>query len=289
MARSKGEGSIYYIEKRKKWSAQYTITVGEKQVRKTVYGNTKREVADKLLDLRVQMKDIDLIKEHGMSIIQIMKDIRDKKLNSNRIKEGQYTRITKTIEKIENSSLGKLNVKDISNDDIQKFLNDNKNYSNSYIKKLYEQLNQAFNFAIKNKYILQNPMDDVIKPKSTKEDKEVKALTIEEQQSLSNYLLNCTINEETYKNVFLIQMYLGLRIGETLALNINDIDIGKQIINVNKILTLGKNNEVIMGDTTKTYASKRTIPIPDFLIPSIKEQLEIAKENKDNMPLLFNY
>ncbi len=33
-------------------------------------------------------------------------------------------------------------------------------------------------------------------------------------------LLNCTINEETYKNVFLIQMYLGLRIGETLALNI---------------------------------------------------------------------
>ena len=100
MARSKGEGSIYYIEKRKKWSAQYTITVGDKQVRKTVYGNTKREVADKLLDLRVQMKDIDLIKEHGMSIIQIMKDIRDKKLNSNRIKEGQYNRITKTIEKI---------------------------------------------------------------------------------------------------------------------------------------------------------------------------------------------
>lgn len=288
MARSKGEGSIYYIEKRKKWSAQYTITVGDKQVRKTVYGNTKREVADKLLDLRVQMKDIDLIKEHGMSIIQIMKDIRDKKLNSNRIKEGQYTRITKTIEKIENSSLGKLNVKDISNDDIQKFLNDNKNYSNSYIKKLYEQLNQAFNFAIKNKYILQNPMDDVIKPKSTKEDKEVKALTIEEQQSLSNYLLNCTINEETYKNVFLIQMYLGLRIGETLALNINDIDIEKQIINVNKTLTLGKNNEVIMGDTTKTYASKRTIPIPDFLIPSIKEQLEIAKENNDNMLFLYN-
>lgn len=59
-------------------------------------------------------------------------------------------------------------------------------------------------------------MDDVIKLKSTKEDKGVRALTIEEQQNLSNYLLNCTINEETYKNVFLIQMYLGLRIGETL-------------------------------------------------------------------------
>lgn len=96
------------------------------KLEKTVYGNTKRDVADKLLDLRVKMKNIDLIKEHGMSIIQIRKDIRDEKFNSNRIKEGQYTKITKTIEKIENSSLGKLNVKDISNDDIQKFLNDNK-------------------------------------------------------------------------------------------------------------------------------------------------------------------
>lgn len=62
----------------------------------------------------------------------------------------------------------------------------------------------------------------------------------------------------------------------------------KQIINVNKTLTLGKDNEVIMGDTTKTYASKRTVPIPDFLIPSIKEQLEVAKENKDNILFLYN-
>lgn len=282
MARSKGEGSIYYIEKRKKWSAQYTITVGGKQVRKTVYGNTKREVADKLLDLRVQMKDIDLIKEHGMSIIQIMKDIRDKKFNSNRIKEGQYTRITKTIEKIENSSLGKLNVKDISNDDIQKFLNDNKNYSNSYIKKLYEQLNQAFNFAMKNKYILQNPMDDVIKPKSTKEDKEVRALTIEEQQSLSNYLLNCTINEETYKNVFLIQMYMGLRVGEALALTLHDIDLKHKRINIQKTLTTDENNAVIMGNTTKTYAGIRIIPIPDFLYPYIIEQMKFADAQENN-------
>ena len=43
-----------------------------------------------------------------------------------------------------------------------------------------------------------------------------------------------------------------------------------------------------MGDTTKTYASKRTVPIPDFLIPSIKEQLEVAKENKDNILFLYN-
>ena len=87
MGRVKGEGSIYYIEKRKKWAAQITNTVAGKQVRKTVYGDTKKEVSEKLLELRVQMKDIGLIRQQGISIIDIMKEIRDKKLNSNIIKE----------------------------------------------------------------------------------------------------------------------------------------------------------------------------------------------------------
>ena len=43
MGRVKGEGSIYYIEKRKNWVAQITNTVAGKQVRKTVYGSTKKE------------------------------------------------------------------------------------------------------------------------------------------------------------------------------------------------------------------------------------------------------
>lgn len=288
MGRVKGEGSIYYIEKRKKWAAQITNTVAGKQVRKTVYGDTKKEVSEKLLELRVQMKDIGLIREKGINIIDIMKEIRDKKLNSNIIKEGQYTRITKTIEKIEKSFLKDLNIKNITSDDIQEFLNTNKNYSNSYIKKMYEQLNQAFNFAVKNKYIINNPMDDVIKPRSTKEDKEVRALTIEEQQTLSNYLLNSSIEQEIYKNIFLIQMYMGLRIGEVLVLNTNDFDLEKQMLNVNKTLTLNIDDELVIGDTAKTYAGKRTIPIPDFLIGTIKEQLKIAEDNKDNLLFLYD-
>lgn len=78
MARSKGEGSIYYIEKRKKWSAQYTITVGDKQVRKTVYGNTKREVADKLLDLRVKMYKIEIMETDITNLIKETQELPKK-------------------------------------------------------------------------------------------------------------------------------------------------------------------------------------------------------------------
>ncbi len=37
-----------------------------------------------------------------------------------------------------------------------------------------------------------------------------------------------------------------------------------------------------MGNKTKTYAGKRTIPIPDFLYPYIVEQMKIANNQKNN-------
>lgn len=284
--RNKGEGTIYFSESRNQWIGQFTKTLAGQKIRKSVYGNTKQEVSEKLLDLRIQMKDLDLIKEKGMPIIQIMELIRDRKYNANKIKDGQYKRITDTINKIKQSKIGDLNIKDITSDDIQEFLNNNKNLSNSYIKKLYEQFNQAYEYALRNKYINENPMYDVIKPTSNKKDKEVRALTITEEKELSDYLLSTTLKNDRLKNVYLIQMYMGLRIGEVLALNKNDIDINKQLIFVNRTLTTGKNDEVILGDTTKTYAGNRSIPIPNFLINILKEQLEISEFNKDNFLFL---
>ena len=243
--RTKGEGTIYYSEQREQWIGQFSKTIAGQKIRKSVYGATKQEVSKKLLDLRIEMKDIDLIKEKGIPLIQVMEIIRDRKYESNQIKDGQYNRITKTIEKIQDSKIGKMNIKDITTDNIQDFLNDNKEYSNSYIKKMYEQFNQAFEYAIRNKYIKDNPMYDVIKPKSEKKDKEVRALTLAEEKELSDYLFSSSVEKEKYKNVFLIQMYMGLRIGEALALTKDDIDFDKMLLFVNKTTTVGRNGEVI--------------------------------------------
>ena len=61
--RNKGECTIYFSESRNQWIGQFTKTLAGQRIRKSVYGNTKQEVSEKLLDLRIQMKDIDLIKE----------------------------------------------------------------------------------------------------------------------------------------------------------------------------------------------------------------------------------
>ena len=101
-------------------------------------------------------------------------------------------------------------------------------------------------------------------------------------QVFTDYLLNRQIEEEPYKNVYLIQMYAGLRVGEALALKSGDIDLRKNLIRVNKTLTTDKNGKVVMGNTTKTYAGIREVPIPEFIRDSIIEQMEISKSQRDH-------
>lgn len=125
-------------------------------------------------------------------------------------------------------------------------------------------------------------MTDVIHPKSDKEDKVVRALTVEEQQEFTDWLINRPINKFKYRNVYLIQMYLGLRIGEALALATYDIDLKNKKVNIHRTLTTDKKGHIIMGNKTKTYTSKRILPFPDFLYPYFVEQIQIANNQKNN-------
>lgn len=87
------------------------------------------------------------------------------------------------------------------------------------------------------------------------------------------------IEEEKFKNVSLIQMYEGLRIGEVLALQNKDIDLEKNVIHISKTLTRDKNGKVIIENNIKTFAGVRDVPIQDIILKNLKEQLNKSKDN----------
>lgn len=77
-------------------------------------------------------------------------------------------------------------------------------------------------------------------------------------------------------------MYLGLRCGEALALDIHDKDLKNRKVHIHRTLTTDENNKIVMGNKTKTYAGKRIVPIPQFIIPHIMEQMKIATAQDGN-------
>lgn len=277
-------GYVYFDKTKNRWKVQYSIIDSKTQQEKNCTKSfiDEKEAKDFLSSIQYQKGNELFIKNNRIPLNELMRSNLKRKFDMNLIGETQFSRVTKTIEKLEQNDLFHRKIEELTSDEIQNYLNSLKEkYSNSYIKKIYEQISQAFTFAINRGYITKNPLMDVIKPKSMKKDKIVRAMEIEEQQKFTEYLFSKSIKEEPYKNVYLIQMFMGLRVGEALALRYGDIDLKRNIVRVNKTLTKDKNERVIMGDSTKTYAGIREIPIPEFIKNSIIEQMQLSENNPD--------
>lgn len=285
-----GDGSYFYDDTNDRWICKFYIhdCIDGKAMRKSVYGKTKREAAEKFRKIMYESNEKNYTTRHGIPIVEIMKHNINRKYNSNTISAGYYARVNDTIRVISKSKIANLFIQDITAEQLQNYMNSLiDTYRDSSIKKVWEQFYQAFETAIKEDYIPKNPMLNVTKPKSRIASREIKSLTVEDQMKFANYLFKPPIEKENFKNVFLIQMFCGLRIGETLTLSLDNIDLDNNLIYVDKTLTIDKDGKLALGNKTKTYAGKRYVPIPPFLKKYIKEQLDYAKTNGTDF--LFTY
>lgn len=275
-----GEGTIYFSEKLNKWVGQFTAgrKADGRLNRKSVYGNTRKEVKEKITKALSEVQTQTYIEKNDITISMLGQQILDNKFNANIITEATYGRALGTFEHIKNSNIADKKIQNISANELQDFINTKKNYANSYIDKIFEMLGSIFKEAIKKDIIIKNPLVNVIKPKSTKKDKEIESLSIDEQKAFVHEL-----EHEQYKNIFLVALHTGMRIGEILALQPEDIDFENNLINIDNTLTKTLKGKVIIGETTKTYESTRKIPITIILEPILKNSLISFIPNKNNL------
>lgn len=271
-----GEGSISYHKASKRYMAQYTVN-GK---RKSVYQDKEETLTEFKKRFTKIMNDVNnnnYIEKSDKTLLNIIKEYVENKYNTNKVSSSTYLRDLATIKQIENTcnDIASMPIQKITVYHIRVSLVNLTKYSNSCISHIYRLINKGFKIALSDRLIPFNPMENenVIKPKSDKKDKTVEALTLEEQKRLINVLDK---EEHKYKYIILLQLYTGMRIGEVLALNYNDIDYKGNTITINKTLTKDKYNNVIMGNTTKTDNSQRTI----LMNSKVKEILLKAKQNQ---------
>ena len=96
-------------------------------------------------------------------------------------------------------------------------------------------------------------------------EKAVECFTLAEQKRIEHAVLNGK-KDKLYG--ILLCLYSGLRIGELLALQWEDIDFAKGTLTVSKSGHDGKGGFVI--DEPKTTSSRRVIPLPKQLLPILK-------------------
>ena len=278
--RGNGEGTIYYSEKLNKWVGQ--VTVGKKTDgslnRKSVYGNTRKEVKEKITKALNDIQQNTYIEKNDITLSALVTEVVEDKKKSNEIISSTYNRAKYTLKIITNNDIGNMPIRKITAKNIKDFLQSNTHYSESTIKKVYQLLGQTFRRAVERNYIIRNPMlfEETRRPKSDKESEKVEALTIDEEKKLLKALSNET---SIYKSIVLLMLFTGMRVGEVLALSWDDID--KKYINVKQTLTRDDDGKVILGEKTKTPKGIRQLTITN----NVKKILDnIPKTNEFLFP-----
>lgn len=220
------------------------------------------------------------IEKNDITVYQLAKEIVEDKKDTNSISENTYKRSTYTLKYIENGVLANMPIQKVKAKDIKDYLKTITVYANSTIEKIYQLLGQTFRRAIERDYIIKNPMlfEEVKKPKSDKLDKEVISLSIDEEKKLINVVVS---EDREYKNIILLMLFTGMRIGEVLALKTTDFDAN--YIYISATITRDKNDKSVLGKKTKTINSKRTIPINSTIRGILDDAISNATKNKNNL------
>lgn len=277
--KNKNLGSICFDKTLNRWLVFYYITDNMSNHKKRAKKSFKNELdAQKFLEqYNSNNQDDNSCKNYSLN--DILVQVLENKLKFNNLSDKQYSILSGINKIISAEDFSSKNIKDVTKEDLFNYFNRLINYSDSYIKKIYNHLNYAFKYASINGFIDNNFMINISKPKTTKNIRKIRSLNDEEQLYLNKVLMMSDIIEFPYKNVYLLILHMGLRVGEALGLKLNDINLINNTIAINKIVVNDKNNQPIL---IENYENSRTVNINKEILISLKKQLTIAKTNPEN-------
>lgn len=250
----------------------------------------KQKKNEKVSDFKKRFNNINSSINQGTYIeksnnlcIDLIINLVDQRYEDGLISPRSYKRNKDTVNQIKKTCANFINkpIQKVTISDIQKSKKAIREYSNSVIDKIWAMLYKMFKIAVSRRIIMFNIMDDetLSKPISVKEKRQTKALTLEEQIKLEKVLKS---NPCMYNDILLLQLYLGARIGEVLAISKNCINLKENTLTIDKTITRDENDKVILGEHTKTYVRKFAIDKGKRTIPMTPQVLEIIKKYINN-------
>lgn len=282
--RTKDNGKIEY---RISYTNEYGLLC-----RKSFTGQDESECigkASEFLDIQEKKsRGIDM----DATIPDLIKHRYDSDLAKNYVGEQGYYRCMGTLKIIENSPIGNIPIAELEEMHIDLFLRTLTHYSNSTIKKVYQQIRMGYSIAIDKDIVAKDitRSRDLRRPKSSKTDKKVRGLTEEEQRILVKGLQDYKVRygRNNYKLQILIALYSGMRMGEINALKVKNVNFDKKIIKVENTISRGKDYRAFIKEGTKTYSGLREIPINKLLEPVLREAIANSKENEYGL-IFYDY
>ena len=230
------------------------------------FGQTRKQVEEKMTEHR-RNQTSDQTTE--MTLTELFAAWKQRL--SFRLKESTLANYSMKMQKHLIPYFAEKSLSEITSEDIYAFIREKlkSGLSNRYVSDMITLLKSLFKYAVR-KFRIANPMEEVeFKREKTPE---IRLLNAEEEARLGRFLAE---NPSRTAMGIILCKATGLRIGELCALTWNDIDFEKRILTVKHTIQRiqaknGLKKTKLIITEPKSESSKRSIPIPEFLLEFLK-------------------
>lgn len=258
----KGKGDAWYFE----------VTIGTdfsgKPIRyNRTFRGTEKQAEKALARFYTECEDGKINKGTTMTIYDLASLYVDEYV-SKHLKISNIKNVRPSLHKYILPLLGRKKVTKITRLEVQQWVNiliEKGELSSKTIKNHYSTLSGMMKFAVRMGIIERSPCHDINLPKIQK--KEAHYYTKEQVGQLLAALENIPDNELRYKAIVYIALFGGLRNGEIIGLNWEDLDGSTVSIKRTRYIKKGG----IYEDTPKTLKSTRTVSLPQNAIDVLGE------------------
>ena len=225
--------------------------------RYSVYAATAKDLADKEQTLRKEIEQGQYTANRNITLnkffeLWIDQKRRTVKTNSVRLYKSHYNNHIK-------DQFGNKKIKSIERREVIEFQSKLlQTMQPASVNHVIAVLVIILHDAVKEQIIAINPASDITPIRSEAKATETihRALTKEEQEIFMQAL-----KDNYYYSFIALMLATGMRQGEVGALTWADIDYNNNVIHVNKTLTMQEDSHVITGNSAKSKAGMRDIPL----------------------------
>src|SRR5215210_4121554 len=264
--RGNGEGSI---RKRKdgRWEGRYSAHTPEGRRQKTVYGVTRKEVAEKLTEAMAN-RNKGLVFDAGKLTLDdhlerwledVVKPSASHRTYSTNAQQVR-THIAPTLGRIKLKELRKAHIDRLYREKLHSGL------SPTTVRRVHAVLHKALEEAVKGDLIPRNPAAHANVPKIKQE--EIEPLNASQAAAFMK-----AAKGDRFEALYVLCLMCGLRQGEALALRWQDIDFDGSTLRVTRQLQRmrrdGKKSGRLLFSEPKN-ASRRTVGLPQRAVGALK-------------------
>src|SRR5919107_3356845 len=239
MARKRGNGEGSRPRKRSdgRWEARYTVHTSEGPKRKTVYGRTRQEVADKLARALSDRSQGLSFEGSSLKLSEYLDrwlpDIRDT------VRQRTWERYEQIVRVHIKPALRRVRLKNLTATHARGLYREKIEGGSSprTVQYIHTTLRKALQDAVSDGLIPRNVAEGIKAPKPKKKD--IKPLSPEQARTFLE-----AIRDDPLEALYVLAVHRGLRQGELLGLKWDDVDLKAGTLLVKRTLSLTRDGHI---------------------------------------------